>query len=128
MGRAIERGGQLPELGADRSDQDVGEAAAFVFGGAGRGNLGGEGLLMQPFDDGAEQRFLGLEMVVERLPRQAGGLRGLLDRRAPETLPAEHQHRSVENSGAWAHLTNFTKWNEMSNDGIARRDEKWCRA
>jgi hypothetical protein len=43
---------------------------------------------MQPFDDGAEQRFLGFEMMVERLPRQAGGLRRLLDRRAPEALPA----------------------------------------
>ena len=64
---------------------------------------------MQPFDDGAEQRFLGLEVMVERLPRQAGGLRRLLDRRAPETLPAEHQHRSIENAGTRAHLTILTK-------------------
>ncbi len=63
---------------------------------------------MQPFDDGAEQRFLGLEVMVERLPRQAGGLRRLLDRRAPETLPAEHQHRSIENAGTRAHLTILT--------------------
>jgi hypothetical protein len=84
MGRAVERSGQLPELGGDRRDQDVGEAAAFVLGGAGCGNLGGQGLLMQPFDHGAEQRFLGLEVMVERLPRQAGGLRRLFDRRAPK--------------------------------------------
>ena len=77
---------------------------------------------MQPFDDGAEQRFLGLEVMVERLPRQAGGLRRLLDRRAPETLPAEHQHRSIENAGTRAHLTILTNWNEMSNNGIASRD------
>src|SRR3954454_2020890 len=124
MGRAIERSGQLPELGADRSDQDVGEAAAFVLGGAGCGNLGGEGLLMQPFDDASEQLFLGLEMMVERLPRQAGGLCRLLDRGASEAVPAKYQHRGVENAGAGAHLTILTKREEMSNDGIARRDEK----
>ena len=85
----------------------------------GRGDLGGERVLMQPFDDGAEQRFLGLEMMVERLPRQAGGLRGLLDRRAPETVPAEHQHRGIENAVLRAaHLTILTKRNEMSNNGL----------
>ncbi len=109
MGRAIERGGQLSELGGDRRDQDVGEAAAVVFGGAGCGNFGGEGLFMQPFDHGAEQRFLDSEVMVERLPRQAGGLRRLLDRGAPETLPAEHQHRGIENAGTRAHLTILTK-------------------
>src|SRR3954463_9011576 len=128
MGRAIERSGQLPELGADRSDQDVGEAAAFLLGGAGLGNLGGEGLLMQPFDDGSEQRFLGLEMMVERLPRQAGGLCRLLDRGASEAVPAKYQHRGVENAGTGAHLTILTKLEEMSNYGIARRDEKSRRA
>ena len=40
----------------------------------------GERALMQPFDDGAEQRFLGFEMMVQRLPRQPGGLGRLLDR------------------------------------------------
>ncbi len=73
---------------------------------------------MQPFDDGAEQRFLGFEMMVERLPRQAGRLRRLLDRRAPETVPAEHQHRGIENAVARLHLTILTKWKEVSNDGI----------
>src|SRR6187455_3346029 len=80
---------------------------------------------MQPFDHGAEQRFLGFEMMVERLPRQAGGLRRLLDRRAPETLPAEHQHRGIENAGTRAHLTILTKWEEVSNNEIASRDH--CR-
>ena len=64
---------------------------------------------MQPFDDGAEQRFLGFEMMVERLPRQAGGLRRLLDRRAPETLPAEHQHRGIENAGRAGPFDDFDK-------------------
>ena len=63
---------------------------------------------MQLLDDGAEQRFLGFEMVVERLPRQAGGLRRLLDRRPPETVPAEHQHRGIENAGRGPHLTILT--------------------
>jgi hypothetical protein len=61
-------------------------------------------------------------VMVERLPRQAGGLRRLLDRRAPETLPAEHQHRSIENAGARAHLTILTKLEEVSNDEIATKD------
>src|SRR5882724_12722642 len=122
MGRAVERGGQLPEFRADRRDQNIGKAAALLLRGSGCRDLGGERVLMQPFDDGAEQRFLGLEVMVERLPCQAGGLRCLLDRRAPETLPAEHQHRGIENAGTRAHLTILTKWNEMSNDGIASRD------
>src|SRR5205085_4322176 len=122
MGRAVERSGQLPELGGDRRDENISKAAALLLGGAGRRDLGGERVLMQPFDDGAEQRFLGLEMMIERLPRQAGGLRRLLDRRAPETLPAEHQHRSIENAGTRAHLTILTKRKEMSSHdpGAAR--------
>ena len=79
------------------------------LGGAGRRDLGGKRVLMQPFDDGAEQRFLGLEVMVERLPRQAGGLRRLFDRRAPETVPAEHQHRGIEKTRTRAHLTILTK-------------------
>ena len=123
MGRAVERSGQLPEFRADRRDQNIGKAAALFLGSGGRRDLGGERVLMQPFDDGAEQRFLGLEMMVERLPRQAGGLRRLLDRRTPETLPAEHQHRGIENAGTWAHLTILTKLEEMSNNEIANRDQ-----
>jgi hypothetical protein len=115
MGRAVQRSGHLSELGGDGGDENVGEAAAGVFGGGGGGDLGGKRLLVQPLDDGAEQRFLGLEVVVERLPRQPGGFRGLLDRRAPEAVPAEHQHGSVKNAGARAHLTNFTKEKEMSS-------------
>jgi hypothetical protein len=34
MGRAVERGGQLPELGRDRRDQNIGKAAALLLGGA----------------------------------------------------------------------------------------------
>ena len=90
-------------------DENIGEAAAGLLRGVGRRDLGGERVLMQPFDDGAEQRFLGFEMMVERLPRQAGGLRRLLDRRAPETLPAEHQHRGIENAGARAPFDDFDK-------------------
>jgi hypothetical protein len=62
-------------------------------------------------------------VMVERLPRQPCRLRGLLDRRAPKTLPAEYQHRGIKNTGAWAHLTILTKWNEMSNNGFANRGE-----
>ena len=109
MGRAVERLGQLPELGGDRGDDDIGEAAAGFLRGARRGRLGGERVFIQPFDHGAEQRFLGLEMMIERLPRQAGGLGRLLDRRAAETLAAEHGHRGVEDAGRGGSFDDFDK-------------------
>ena len=101
----------------DLGDQDVGEAAAGLLGGVGRRDFGGQRVLMQPLDHGAEQRFLGFEMMVQRLPRQAGGLRRLFDRRTPKTLAAEHQHGGVEDAVAGLHLTILTKYDEMSNDG-----------
>ena len=109
MGRAFERRDQLPHPRGDLCDQDVGEAAAGLFGGARRRDLGGQRILMQPLDHGAEQRFLGLEMMVQRLPRQAGSFRRLLDRRAPEALPAEHRHGGIEDAVARLHLTILTK-------------------
>ncbi len=109
MGRALERRDQLPDPRGDLGDQDVGEAAAGLFGGLARRDLGGQRVLMQPLDHGAEQFFLGFEMMVQRLPRQAGGLRRLLDRRTPKSLPAEHQHGGIEDAVAGLHLTNLTK-------------------
>src|SRR5206468_11316375 len=109
MGGGVERGRQLAECRADRRDQNIGRAAVLLFGGGGRRDRGGERVLVQTFDDGAEQRFLALEVMIERLPRQAGGFRRLLDRRAPETVPAEHQHRGIENASTRAHLTILTK-------------------
>jgi hypothetical protein len=123
MGRSIERGGQLPELCGDGTDEDIGQAATGVFRGRGGGDFGGKRLFMQPFDDRTEQGFLGFEVMVERLPRQAGGLRRRLDRRTPETLPAEHQHSGIENAGTRAHLTILTKLDEVSNNEIANRDQ-----
>ena len=89
--------------------QDVGKAAAGFFRGVRRRDLGGHGILMQPLDHGAEQRFLGFEMVVERLTRQPGGLGRLLDRRAAETVPAEDGHGGIENAVARLHLSILTK-------------------
>jgi hypothetical protein len=71
---------------------------------------------MQPLDHGTEQRFLGFEMMIQRLPGQAGGLRRLLDRRAPEAVTAEDSHGGIENAVAWLHLSILTKWEEVSND------------
>src|SRR5882757_1128256 len=73
---------------------------------------------MQPLDDGTEQRFLGLEMMVQRLPRQSGRLRRLLDRGAPEPMPAEHGHGGIEDAVARLHLSNLTKADKMSNNGF----------
>ena len=56
-------------------------------------------------------------MMVQRLPRQAGVLRRLLDRRAPKAVAAEHAHGGVENAVLWLclgrHLSNFTNAAEM---------------
>ena len=96
------------------------EVAAGFLGGIGGSDSGGERVLMQPLDHGAEQRFLGLEVMVERLPRQPRGLRRLLDRRPPKAMVAKHGHRGVKNTGPGAHLTILTKMDEMSNDGGVR--------
>src|SRR5207244_2557190 len=101
-------------------------SAGGLFGGFRGGDRGGERILMQPLDHGAEQRFLGLEMMVERLPRQPGRFRRLFDRRTPKPLAAKHQHGGVEDAVARLHLTILTKYDEMSNDGkvsvdVARR-------
>ena len=53
--------------------------------------------------------------MIERLPRQARRLGRLLDRRAPKTMAAEHQHRCIENAGTGLHLTILTKEDEVSN-------------
>ena len=84
MRRAVERCDELPEPRGNFGYQDIGETASGLVGGVCRRDFRGERVLMQLFDDGAEQRFLGFEMVVERLSGQAGRLRGLLDRRAPK--------------------------------------------
>ena len=59
--------------------------------------------------------------MIQRLPRQPGGIGGLLYRGTPEAVPAEHQHGGVENTGARVHLTIFTKLNELSNHGAATK-------
>src|SRR5229473_2239621 len=115
MRRAVERRDELPEPRCNLGYQDIGETASGLVGGVCRRDFRGEGVLVQLFDDGAEQRFPGFEMVVERLSGQAGRLRGLLDRRAPKTMAAEHGHRGVENAGTRPHLTIFTKEDETSN-------------
>ncbi len=109
MGRAVEWGDQLAEPRGDFGDEYVGKVAAGLFRGVRGCDFGSKRIRVQPFDDGAEQRFLGFEMMVERLPRQTGSLGCLLDRRAPKSLPAEHQHRGVENAVTGLHLTILTK-------------------
>jgi hypothetical protein len=107
--RTVERRNELPHPRGNPGHQDIGQAAAGLLSGSGRCDLGRQRRLMQPFDHGAEQRFLGFEMVVQRLPRQPGGLGRLLDRRAPEAVPAEHGHGGIENAVARLHLSILTK-------------------
>ena len=115
MRGAVQRSDQMCEPRGDLSHENVGETAAILLLGVRRRDLGSEGGLIKPLDDGAEQRFLGIEMMIQRLPRQPGRFRRLLDRGAPEPMPAEHVHRGVDNAVAGRHLTNLTVSNEMSN-------------
>jgi hypothetical protein len=51
-------------------------------------------------------------MMIERLPRQAGLFRGLLDRGASKAVAAEHAQGGIENAVLWlcmGHRTFFTK-------------------
>ena len=69
MGRALQWRDQLGEPRGDFGNQYIGEVAAGLFRGLGGSDFGRERVLVQPFDDGAEQRFLGFEMMIQRLPR-----------------------------------------------------------
>jgi hypothetical protein len=60
-------------------DDDVGERSACGLCTLRRGRAVAQRTVMDALDHGAEQRFLGLEVMIERLPRQACGLRGFLD-------------------------------------------------
>src|ERR1700680_3957303 len=104
----------MPEPRGDLGHDDFGKAAAGVFRGPRRRDLRGERGFIHPLDYGAEQRFLGFEMMIQRLPRQPRGLRRLFDRRPPKAMVAKHGHRGVKNTGPGAHLTIFTKLDEMS--------------
>ena len=52
--------------------------------------------------------------MIERLPRQAGFLRGLLDRGAPKAVASEHAHGGIENAVLWLclgrHFDKFYKY------------------
>jgi hypothetical protein len=109
MRRTVERIDQLPEPRGDLREENVGEAAAGFLRRVRRRDLGGEPALIQLFDDGSKQRFLGFEVVVERLSRQARRFGGLLDRRAPKAMAEKHAHRGVQNAASGLHLTNLTK-------------------
>jgi len=85
VGRAVERSDHLPEPPGKLGYQDVGKTSTGLLRGVCRRDFRGEGALIQPLDDGPEQRFLGFEMVVERLSRQAAASAAcsIDDRRKP---------------------------------------------
>src|SRR5947209_7579589 len=109
MWGAVQRCDQMGEPCGDLSHENVGETAAILLLGVRCRGLGDTCVLVKPLDDGAEQRLLGIEMMIQRLPRQPRGLGRLFDRRATESMPAEHGHRGIDNAVARGHLTNLTK-------------------
>ena len=118
MRRALERGDELRQPCRQPRDQDIGEPESGFLRRGDRRGFRRERALMHMLDHGAEQRFLGFEVMIQRLPRQACGFRGLLDRRTPKAVPAEHQHGGIEDAVAGPHLTILTKLEEMSNNGF----------
>ena len=54
--------------------------------------------LVQRLDRRAEQLRLAAEVMIDRLPGQAGGFGDLVHRRAPVTGLGEHFHGGVQNS------------------------------
>ncbi len=121
MRRAVQRSdhGRHPRTHA--SGQDIAEIAAGRLRLGDGCVLGRDRALMQPLDYGAEQRFLGFEMMIERLPRQAGRFGNLLDRGAAKAVPAEHQHGGIENAVLRSHLTILTNMEDLSNRDLVKR-------
>src|SRR5689334_12048029 len=122
MRRALELGEQNSESRGDLGDHDIRKLAACRFRRSRRLDLGREGALIEPRDGAAKQRFLGREVMIERLPRHAGLLGGLLDRGAPKSVAAKYPHGGVENAmlGIFSglHLSNLTYDAETSNHAL----------
>ena len=66
--------------------------------------------------------------MIERLPREPGRFRHLLDRGATEAIATEHEERRIEDAVVrfclrplTLHLTNLTNEDEMSNHGFVAR-------
>ena len=86
----------IAKAGIDLRRQDVGEAAAALFLLQAGGSLRRVRVRVQGLDDGAEQRFLAAEMMVERLPGQAGFLGDGFHRRPPVAELSEDGHGRVQ--------------------------------
>ena len=84
MRRAPEGRDRKREAPGELRGQDIGEPAAFFLVRVRRRDFGVQRVLVQPLDQRAEQRFPGFEIMIQRLPRQPGSFRRLLDRRPPK--------------------------------------------
>lgn len=89
--------------------KNLGEAAAAPFLLQAGGGLRRIGVRVQGLDDGAEQRFLAAEMMIERLPGQTGFLSDGFHGRPPVAELSEDGHRRVQYpllGVHWSILTN----------------------
>lgn len=122
MRRTFERCEQRAEPGADFGNKDIGKARAGRFRGLGCRGFRRQRLFIETLNPGPEQRLLGREVMIERLPRQPRLVRRLLDRRAAKAIAAEHAHGSVQNAVlgrlSGLHLSNLTNEAELSNHGL----------
>ena len=123
MRRAVEGADHCPHPRRHTGNENVGEAEAGLLRIIDRSLLGGNRGLVHAGDDRAEQRFLGFEMMIERLPRQAGGFGHLLDRGAAKAVPAKHQHGRIEDARFRSHLSILTKYGKLSNRELVRRGD-----
>ena len=89
-------------------DQNVGEPAAGLFLPQTGGPLGLERAFVNGLDDGAKQRLLRREVMVERLPGKPGLLRDELHRGEPISVLAEDLGGGFEDAFAGPHFTILT--------------------
>ena len=115
LGRAFDQFEEIAKARLELRGENVGEPLAGLFLLQARGSLSLECAFVNGLDDSAEQRFLGGEMMIKRLPGEAGLLRDQLHRGEAITVLAEHFRCGIDDAFTGRHLTSLTYIAEMSN-------------
>ena len=110
LGRAFDQFEEIAKARLELRGENVGEPLAGLFLLQARGSLSLECAFVNGLDDSAEQRFLGGEMMIERLPGEAGLLRDQLHRGEAITVLAEHFRCGIDDAFTGRHLTSLTSY------------------
>ena len=108
LGGALDPIEEIAKSRFELRDQNVGEPLAGLFLLQAGGPLGLECAFVDGLDDGAKQRLLRGEVMVERLPGEPGLLRDELHRGEPVSVLAEDLGGGIEDAFAGRHLTILT--------------------